>query len=102
MEVALPVMLRKANDFNANGGFHGKKKRVGFDDQLDGSKEEREFLDSVRHQVALPDYTIFGDYNEMATQVFNHEIKEALLCLVLIDLVWLCCNVVNNMASCTL
>lgn len=67
VEVVLPVVLRKAHDVKANG-FHGKKKRVGFDDQLDGPKEEREFLDNVRHQVALPHYTLFGDYNEMATQ----------------------------------
>jgi len=67
VEVVLPVGLRKAHDVKANG-FQGKKKRVGFDDQTDGLKEEREFLDTVRHQVALPAYTLFGDYNEMATQ----------------------------------
>jgi len=67
VEVVLPVVLRKAHDVKANG-FQGKKKRVGFDDQLDGPREEREFLDNVRHEVALPAYSIFGDYNEMATQ----------------------------------
>lgn len=54
------MILRKAHDIHAAVTFNGKRKRVGFDDQTEGSKEEREFLDSVRHQVALPDYTLFG------------------------------------------
>lgn len=43
-------------------------KRVVFDDEEKGEKEEREFLESVRHEVSLPEYTLFADYSEMVTQ----------------------------------
>jgi hypothetical protein len=61
LEVILPFVLRKANSVKKDGlHLNGKKKRVGFDDGQAGSKEEREFLEGVRHQVALPDYILFG------------------------------------------
>ena len=56
------------------------KKRVQFEDaaptaekeqalqaQANGA-EEREFMDKVRREVALPEYTLFADYIEMVTQ----------------------------------
>ncbi|KAL7280570.1 hypothetical protein ACG7TL_005504 [Trametes sanguinea] len=61
----------------ANGGNgNGKKKRVMFEDQsaeaeaqrLADQEEEREFLDRVKREVALPDYDLFADYSEMVTQ----------------------------------
>ena len=42
--------------------------RVVFDDEEKGEKEEREFLEGVRHEVSLPEYTLFADYSEMVTQ----------------------------------
>ncbi|KAF8662796.1 hypothetical protein AX16_001080 [Volvariella volvacea WC 439] len=45
------------------------KKRVIFEDEQEkGGLEEREYLDHVRAEVALPEYTLFEDYNEMVVQ----------------------------------
>ena len=47
----------------------GVKKRVVFEDEKEkGGMEEREFLDRVRAEAALPEYDIFVDYNEMVVQ----------------------------------
>jgi anoctamin-10 len=46
-----------------------KKKRVGFEDDKSGAaRDEREFLERVRREVSLPQYELFGDYDEMVTQ----------------------------------
>ncbi|KAF8631726.1 hypothetical protein AX15_002231 [Amanita polypyramis BW_CC] len=45
------------------------RKRVVFEDEQErGGMEEREFLDRVRAEAALPEYDLFVDYSEMATQ----------------------------------
>ncbi|KAI0689511.1 DUF590-domain-containing protein [Cytidiella melzeri] len=52
------------------------KKRVAFEDDKSAAeivknangKEEREFMERVRREVALPEYTLFADYSEMVTQ----------------------------------
>ncbi|KAJ7498162.1 calcium-activated chloride channel-domain-containing protein [Mycena galericulata] len=80
VEIGLPYILRGVGSFrarrstngNGNGG-NGKgekgKKRVVFEDEKEkGGEEEREFLEVVRKQVALPEYETFGDYSEMVTQ----------------------------------
>lgn len=43
-------------------------KRVVFEDEDYAGRSEREFLARVRHEAALPDYTLFEDYSEMVTQ----------------------------------
>ncbi|KAH7921987.1 DUF590-domain-containing protein [Leucogyrophana mollusca] len=79
MEIGLPFILRAVESFrngkgfrNGNGKGQGKKKRVAFEDDAasqDGKgREEREFLERVRSEVALPEYEVFGDYSEMVTQ----------------------------------
>ncbi|KAI5124246.1 hypothetical protein M0805_005095 [Coniferiporia weirii] len=52
------------------GSGPGKKngKRVVFEDEERGEKAERAFLAGVRHELALPEYTLFTDYSEMVTQ----------------------------------
>ncbi|KIJ58577.1 hypothetical protein HYDPIDRAFT_34038 [Hydnomerulius pinastri MD-312] len=51
-----------------------KKKRVAFEDEPTGqgqvvrTKEEGEFLETVRSEVSLPEYEVFEDYGEMVTQ----------------------------------
>jgi anoctamin-10 len=81
-EIGLPFILRAVSSFQSNkaGGSKngGKKKRVVFEDEVPvngngekgerGGKEEREFLETVRKEVALPEYELFGDYSEMVTQ----------------------------------
>ncbi|GLB43323.1 putative calcium-activated chloride channel [Lyophyllum shimeji] len=81
-EVGLPYVLRAvaalrngkkaASTSGGQGSPNGKngvKKRVVFEDEKEkGGMEEREFLDRVRQEVALPDYELFGDYDEMVTQ----------------------------------
>lgn len=78
-EIGLPYILRAVESFrngkgfrNGNGKGHGKKKRVAFDDEPVGhdahGREEREFLERVRSEVALPEYDVFTDYSEMVTQ----------------------------------
>ncbi|TFK66243.1 DUF590-domain-containing protein [Pluteus cervinus] len=45
------------------------KKRVIFEDEQEkGGLEEREFLDRVRAEAALPEYDLFTDYSEMVVQ----------------------------------
>ena len=87
LEVGLPYIMRAVDSFrsgksNAVGAKRksssaaastspGKKKRVGFAEGEGsgvGGKEEREFLERVRNEVALPDYGLFADYSEMVTQ----------------------------------
>jgi hypothetical protein len=76
MEIGLPYVLRAVESFRArkaNGNGNGKgekgKKRVVFEDEKEkGGAEEREFLECVRKEVALPEYELFGDYSEMVTQ----------------------------------
>ncbi|KAG0697096.1 calcium-activated chloride channel-domain-containing protein [Suillus ampliporus] len=79
MEIGLPYILRAVESFRNGKGFrngsgkgHGKKKRVAFDDEPVGQdahgREEREFLERVRSEVALPEYDVFTDYSEMVTQ----------------------------------
>lgn len=75
LEIGLPYITRGADQ--ARGKAHlsashsngsSKKKRVDFEDEEKGAKGEREFLERVRREVALPEYTPFADYSEMVTQ----------------------------------
>ncbi|KAI0718077.1 DUF590-domain-containing protein [Cerioporus squamosus] len=90
LEIGLPFILRAVASVRSGKGLslaapaagaassngNGKKKRVMFEDQsgnpeaerqaLEG--EEREFMDRVRREVALPPYDLFADYSEMVTQ----------------------------------
>ncbi|KDQ51062.1 hypothetical protein JAAARDRAFT_185547 [Jaapia argillacea MUCL 33604] len=84
LEVGLPFILRAVDSIKSGRGFSGafvyahlrngsssgKGKRVVFEDETSGAdgKEEREFLEQVRREVALPDYELFDDYSEMVTQ----------------------------------
>ncbi|KAJ7230352.1 calcium-activated chloride channel-domain-containing protein [Mycena pura] len=76
VEIGLPFVLRAVESFrtrkaNGNGKGNGDKgkKRVVFEDEKEkGGMEEREFLEGVRKQMALPEYELFGDYSEMVTQ----------------------------------
>ena len=71
MEVGLPFVLRQFDTFRHGKPVRsnsGKKKRVVFEDEETGAKEEREFVERVRREVALPQYTLFLDYQEMVTQ----------------------------------
>lgn len=91
LEIGLPFVLRAvasvrsgkglslaapAAGANSGNGSGGKKKRVMFEDQPAGSEaerlaiegEEREFMDGIKREVALPPYELFADYSEMVTQ----------------------------------
>ncbi|KZT07509.1 DUF590-domain-containing protein [Laetiporus sulphureus 93-53] len=97
LEIGLPYVLRAVTSFRRGHGLgfsthttqkqdSGKKspKKVSFEDQprevcegsdkADGQvseadgKEERQFLEEVWRQVALPHYDLFEDYSEMVTQ----------------------------------
>ncbi|KAH0582492.1 hypothetical protein H2248_010436 [Termitomyces sp. 'cryptogamus'] len=79
VEVGMPFILRALVSFR-NGKKstpvpgtlnekNGVKKRVVFEDEKEkGGLIEREFLDAVREEVALPEYETFQDYSEMVTQ----------------------------------
>ncbi|KAG9309734.1 calcium-activated chloride channel-domain-containing protein [Chiua virens] len=81
-DVVLPFLMRAIGSFRAGKGFRngggkgiGKKKRVAFDDEPAGqthddvqTREEREFLETVRSEACLPEYDTFDDYSEMVTQ----------------------------------
>ncbi|KAI0060668.1 DUF590-domain-containing protein [Artomyces pyxidatus] len=86
LEIGLPFVMRAVESVRAGKGISlfgkrrssfttrsgsgtPKKKRVGFEDEKNGvAKEEREFLERVRREVALPEYDLFADYSEMVTQ----------------------------------
>ncbi|KAG5652528.1 hypothetical protein H0H81_004685 [Sphagnurus paluster] len=79
-EVGLPYVFRAITSFRNRRKAvsnhettvvvkNGVKKRVVFEDEKEkGGLEEREYLDRVRSEVALPDYDVFEDYGEMVTQ----------------------------------
>lgn len=91
LEVGLPFVLRAVEGFrnkkaggastngalkkNGNGSSdpssspEGLKKKVVFEDEQEkGGLEERVYLEKVRKEMALPEYTLFTDYNEMIVQ----------------------------------
>lgn len=53
---------------SATNSKRSNGKRVVFEDEEFGEKAEREFLAEIRHEVSLPEYSIFSDYSEMVTQ----------------------------------
>lgn len=76
-EVGLPFLTRafalvRSGKYRSSlfgMGSTPKKKRVGFEDDKNGAaRDEREFLERVRREVSLPQYELFGDYNEMVNQ----------------------------------
>lgn len=90
-EIGLPFVLRAVNSVRSGKGLSfsnqgasatssygngAKKKRVMFEDQSAAdaeaeqaaNQEEREFMDRVKCEVALPAYDTFTDYSEMVTQ----------------------------------
>jgi anoctamin-10 len=63
IEVVLPYVTRGVDDVKNGkgvGGLRGNKKRVVFEDEKADAKEERQFLEDVRHEVSLPEYSLFG------------------------------------------
>ena len=63
VEVILPYFMRGVDDVKNGkgvGNFRGNKKRVVFEDEKADVKEERQFLERVRHEVSLPAYSLFG------------------------------------------
>jgi anoctamin-10 len=73
LEVGLPFVLRGFGALKGKAADKAaKKKRVGFEDEKASStpegKQERELLERIRAEVALPDYALYLDYAEMATQ----------------------------------
>ncbi|KAG6841190.1 hypothetical protein C0991_000987 [Blastosporella zonata] len=76
VEVGLPFLLRALASFRNGkkaaatpGSPNSVKKRVVFEDEKEkGGMAEREFLDKVRAEVALPEYELFQDYSEMVMQ----------------------------------
>ncbi|RDX50828.1 DUF590-domain-containing protein [Lentinus brumalis] len=88
LEIGLPFILRAVTSVRSGRGLslaapaagaassngNGKKKRVMFEDQSGNPEaeapdsEEREFMDRVKREVALPPYDLFADYSEMVTQ----------------------------------
>ncbi|KIY44981.1 DUF590-domain-containing protein [Fistulina hepatica ATCC 64428] len=81
-EIGLPFILRHfntmlpsspissvASDASTATATSSRRKRVVFEDeQARGGVREREFLEHVRAELALPEYDTFEDYNEMVTQ----------------------------------
>ncbi|KAI0759326.1 DUF590-domain-containing protein [Irpex lacteus] len=69
-------ILANSNEGDGQTSNGVKEKRVAFEDDKTSAeivknangKEEREFLERVRREVALPEYTLFADYSEMVTQ----------------------------------
>ncbi|KAF8511800.1 hypothetical protein BU17DRAFT_96859 [Hysterangium stoloniferum] len=62
VEVVLPYVMRGVEDVK-NGkrvvGLRGINKNSGFENSNVDDKEERQFMAKVRHNVSLPEYTLF-------------------------------------------
>jgi len=93
VEVGLPFIIRRFETFrkdkakakSAAAGTSGVnsnssaasdngsvKKRVVFEDEKErDGLVERQFLDSIREEAALPEYDLFADYSEMVIQFGN-------------------------------
>jgi anoctamin-10 len=76
-EVGLPFLTRaftsirskRRPSLSSASVGNSKKKRVGFEDDKNGAaRDEREFLERVRREVSLPQYTLPEDYDEMVAQ----------------------------------
>jgi anoctamin-10 len=77
-EVGLPFLTRayasirsgkRRLSLSGASAGNSKKKRVGFEDDKNGAaRDEREFLERVRREVSLPQYTLPEDYDEMVAQ----------------------------------
>jgi anoctamin-10 len=62
-EIVLPYVRRgvvEVKNGKGIGGLRAHKKKVVFDDDKTGPVEERKFLDEIRRNIALPDYSLFG------------------------------------------
>lgn len=80
-EVLVPFLIRKFKAYrNARkekaDAVDEKKKKVAFEDEVKPggsesekeSKDDREFLEKIRSEVAMPPPDLFTEYNEMITQ----------------------------------
>ncbi|KZP01835.1 DUF590-domain-containing protein [Calocera viscosa TUFC12733] len=67
LEIVLPYITRAAGNFQQGKGLSGTKGLVTPAEQ-GVSEQERQLLLQAREEAALPDYELFGDYAEMATQ----------------------------------
>jgi anoctamin-10 len=72
LEVGLPFVLRGFGKLQGKAA-KAKNKRVAFEDEKADAaspeaKQERELLERIRAEVALPEYALYLDYAEMATQ----------------------------------
>jgi anoctamin-10 len=77
LEVVFPFIQRGVNSLWGKKQSSEEKKHVAVEHEADGKgegeegeedKAERQFLEEVRKEVALPEYTTFVDYSEMVTQ----------------------------------
>ncbi|KZV63754.1 DUF590-domain-containing protein [Peniophora sp. CONT] len=72
LENVLPFVQRFVSAKTSGGvlknGSKASKKRVGFEDEAPRVGAERNFLERVRREAALPEYDALTDYAEMASQ----------------------------------
>ncbi|PVF99896.1 DUF590-domain-containing protein [Serendipita vermifera] len=65
LEVGLPFILRGAQNVKSGKGLHIQKLPREVTDTKDGDEA---FVNDVKYQASLPEYSIFVDYSEMVTQ----------------------------------
>jgi hypothetical protein len=70
LEIGLPFITRAVGALmKKTGNGNGKKKKVEWEDEKYAiNQEERELLEDIRTEIALPEYKVFDDYAEMVTQ----------------------------------
>jgi len=66
VEIGLPMLLRLIQNVRTTGSL--RKGMSQSHTRGEDNTAEKEFLQDVRRQVSLPDYTVFGDFAEMVTQ----------------------------------
>jgi hypothetical protein len=78
IEIGLPFIMRGVEWLKGKGeetvaSKSKKNKRVEWEDEKVGemSKEEREFLETARSEVCLPDYELFGEHRVLSPALFS-------------------------------
>ena len=69
-EVGLPFLLRKFAEYrNANSSASSSPGKV--KNMMPKDRQEQDWLERIRSEVELPEYSLFSDYAEMVVQ-FGH------------------------------
>lgn len=70
-EVGLPYLQRRIAEYRNEAPPHKDEQKVGASKAKKGEANEKEWLERIREETTLPEYSLFNDFSEMAVQ-FGH------------------------------